>query len=244
MNNFKIVEGKGCYSSKFNIDTTSNCIGNCLYCYGGYLNKKQIVTKVFNQKSLDRQYSKLKIKDYPIIRIGKFTDPGYEKVQFTMLIDWMYSKKISPVIVTKMPHGDEDIYRKVTELKGVYQITLGYDNLEPGICSNDFTNDYRKMVGDSFIDKGYNVIWRLVREVTGPADVFTKNIISGYPGRVLLTPLRLKGKPMIQQLGGDVSKYKYYKNFYRPIMVHNDYKGLKGCLDSGKLHMCGKCLLN
>ena len=243
-----IVEGKGCHSSKYNIDTTSGCSTcltkqPCTYCYGSYLNQRDFKIKTCDTKSLDRQWKKFNT-DHRIIRIGKFTDPGYESTELLKLLNWMKINKIRPVIVTKQPHGNEDIYKLVTELNGVYQITLGYDDLEKGICANSFTNDYRIMIGEEYLNRGYNVKWRLVREATGQADTFTKEFIIKHKSNILLTPLRLKSKVLIQQLGGDINKYMFESNFYRPQEIHKDYDNLATCLSTTQKDYCSKCLLN
>lgn len=238
----KIVPGKGCYSSKYNCDTTSGCIGRCSYGYCRiFQSRKEIQVKTCDTKSLDRQ---LKLyNDMIRIRIGKFTDPGYESVESLKLLNWCKSNNIKPVFVTKLP-GNEDIAKVITESDGVMQITLGYDDLEPGICEHNSTNDYRLMVGEAFIEKGYNIVFRLVRESTGNSDMYTKELIDKHRDRILFTPLRLKSKPAIQQLGGDDTKYTFHAGFYRPDIISNDYKNLKSCYENKDKLYCGKCLLN
>ena len=232
----KIVEGKGCFSSRFNVDTTTGCSGGCTYCYGKYINRRMVKVKECDTKSLDRQWKKINTK-HNIIRIGKFTDPGFEINEAQKLIDWMYCNKIKPVYVTKIPH-DYISYKKITELGGVVHITIGYDKLEPG-CIPNLT---RLKFGEKY--KDYNVVYRLVREVTSSADKWTRNFIRENKERILLTPLRLKGKQQIFNLGGNINKYDFHKGFYRPWDIHDDYKGLATCLDGSRNHYCGKCLLN
>jgi hypothetical protein len=237
------VLGKGCFSSQYNCDTTMGCLGDCDYGYCKIFQKKgNVEVKICNTKSLDKQWKKINTNQSVNLRIGKFTDPGFESKELLKLLNWCKVNNIKPILITKMP-GNEDVVKEITTCKGIMHISLGYDDLEKSMCLHNFTNDYRFMVGLSYIEKGYNVIFRLVREVTGQADVFTKELISKYKKYILLTPLRLKSKPMIQQLGGDISKYTFTGGFYRPDTLHPDYHNLNSCYENKEGIHCSKCLL-
>jgi len=243
MGNMKIVTGKGCYSSFHNIDTTSYCIGNCTYCYGFLHNKNpNVKVKTCNTKSLDRQWYKLQ-SSHNIIRVGKFTDPGYEQTEFRKLIDWMQSNNIRPVVVTKMPTTQNICIDKITKLNGVYQVTIGYDHLEPGMMDCGYTNLFRVEIAGRHIAAGYNVVFRLVREVTEPAGSWTRKFIDDFRDRILLTPLRFHKKDLISKVSANINNYTHHKGFYRANYIHNDYNNLATCFDNGKSSMCGMCLL-
>lgn len=243
------MSGKGCFSSTNNIDPTSGCgssvvngyKGGCKYCYGYYYNQNKFSQKICDAKQLDKEWNKRNNTNNNI-RIGKSVDPGFSNfIELEVLLNWIKSVKARPILVTKKPNElYYKIYKLIADSYGICHISIGYDLLEPGLPENNIRID----VGTQLIKDGFPVIFRLVKEVTQSMDYNSLILLNKFgPDKILLTPLRLKSKNMIQFLGGDINKYDFYKGFYRPWDFHSDYKNLNTCLDGSRETYCAKCLL-
>ncbi len=125
----------------------------CLYCYNRWVNMRHfgIGYHHADEKLLKEQLEKYK-KDFkkqgiPIgsIRIGEGTENFIPELieQVMILVEFAHREKIPVVIPTKTPLFDKAIAKTLSKTNVSLMISLGSDELEPGICKMGFTNKRR-----------------------------------------------------------------------------------------------------
>lgn len=268
-----------CLTGQYNLDWSFSCISHlipptkayphlswspklqCSYCYAARNNWPPLRIRSFDEKFLEEM---IKADNIKIIRVGKVADQGHRffyehNMQLLQLAEKLNFRVL---IVTKFLDFDKNMTKMLKKTNSTVQFSLGYDSMEPGAVIWGCTNEFRIENALRYKDAGVNSVCRLVREAPIAPDNQTLEIIANLNSHnipVLLTPLRIPGRSVSEQIGrtwGTLKKNPNQMDFFGqdpdqgtyiqegsnsllPRIIHPDYKVRIGDNNSQSFRVCG-----
>jgi len=259
----RIVGGKGDIVSscicKHNLDLSTGCAsGNikgifkrnstsrCAYCYGRLSNYHKFKPKIINLKLLEKDIRDRKVK---ILRIGKFTDPGYISLKENLIavLTLCNTLKVRTIVITKLLEFDKEVAALLKSSNSVLHFSLGYDELEKGANYLGKSNSERLKIAKKYSKFGVKTYLRLIKDVTAKADAISRKAFkNNIP--IIITPLRFNNNKLAEEVTNKkISKlkeesYSRIPGYLNPSIIHNDYASIKRrCGEIGNKKYCAKC---
>lgn len=164
-----VVNNNGLYSSdlrKILRDKNNGKLPDlkCGYCYARRHNYGRVTPAEIGKKT---------IKDFEIlkpefVRLGKNNEAGHifyrpTLIRFLELCREFETRVIFP---TKMLEFDERVAKLLEETDSTLLYSLGWDKLEPGACSQGFTNEWRIQQAEEYALEGVNTSLTMVCDIT------------------------------------------------------------------------------
>lgn len=196
----------------------------CFYCYDRRKNWGQ-VTPVTIGDSTIQDFEKLKPN---FVRLGKSTEAGHIfyhplLIEFLELCKNYQTRVIFP---TKMLPFDTEIAKLLRDTNSVLQFSIGTDSLEPGACSQGYTNSWRISQAQLYNKANINTSLTIICDITQSIE---KNAKAGFslvqaletpdiPKRIL--PLR----PNSNKVSSAITKKLMSQITHKPLR-HTSEKG-------------------
>lgn len=192
----------------------------CLYCYAKRHNYGRVTPIGVGEKTR----KDFEEKKPEFVRVGKNNEAGHPLYRDNLLEFMELCKEFGSrvILIQKMLEFDKRVARLFQKTDSVIQYSIGWDKLEPGACSQGFTNAWRIKQARKYARAGVNTTLTIVCDVTSSIE---DNIKRGNAiGLALrktktditrrLIPLRIEDKRVcLETTGMDWEEVKHSKPF-------------------------------
>lgn len=236
----------GCPSGNIRGFFRRNSNGRCEYCYGRRSNYHKFRPKKINLDLLEKDIKLRKIK---ILRVGKFSDPGYRSLKESLanVLRLCNKLKVKVILITKLLEFDKKVAELLKSTDSVIHFSLGYDHLERGANWLGMSNNKRLKVAHQYSRFGVRTYLRLVKDITVSADDVSKKAFnSKIP--IIITPLRFARYDLAKSITGkSISELKTHRfiripGYLNPRIMHDDFSQIREiCGEIGEKRYCAKC---
>lgn len=246
----------------------------CAYCYNHLLDKYGAYETLFLDpvnatQQLRRLRKKLKVDEKTPLTmcIGVNADPGHTiyRIELYKVLWFCADNHLVPVLRTKFLEHDTTVANLLKKAGGVLVVSLGNDDLEPGLVTHGRTQEVRIADGLRYLNDGVNVVAGVVMDPAqkngGPLFEMTLKVAVDTFPRVICYALRAKSQEIGRQLFGDDFEtrkapdgspaYRYEGSQYIAAYIHPTVQKLingnngavRLCLKSSAGTWCGGCHL-
>jgi len=216
-----VVNGKGYYPPELRSGLKDERNGKlpdekCRYCDSRRHNYGAVTIAEIG-KNTRKDFEILKPE---FVRISKNNEAGHPYYRKTLLEFLELCKEFGTqaIFPTKMLEYNEKVATLLKETNSTLLYSLGWDRLEPGVCSQGFTNTWRTEEAEEYLREGVNTSLTIVCDVTSSIgeNVSQGNIIGKALNPILFSPLnrriipfRPNSRKVAQELGIDWDEAKY-----------------------------------
>lgn len=241
ISSFIPIDKNTAFSGDYFIGYYSDTSAGCGYCYAEWKTKcfPKFMIEVDKEKLLTELSGKFiqasgvtRNKKVNVLRLGKSTEAGskYTLDELVKTLEICLESGTQVVMPTKVLEFNKEIAGLLKKTKSSVLYSLGYDELERGICAHGCTNEYRLEQARLYREAGVNSVLYFLLDV--PAEPSEKNLRdlsfaekNNIP--VQLLPIRFYNKETTFKFTGKTW------DVLRRIYPKNEQLSLPGVLEKG-----------
>ncbi|MAH03794.1 hypothetical protein CMI39_03345 [Candidatus Pacearchaeota archaeon] len=177
----------------------------CSYCYAKRHNYGKVTSLEVDEKTKE-DFETYKPE---FVRLGKNSEVGHifyrETLKDFLSLCEEYNVKI--ILPTKMLDFDCNLAKKLLNVGGIINYSIGYNRFESGAFSQGFTNEWRIKQAEKYLKEGVNTTLTIVCDITSSID---ENVERGSslkealnsPVLKRIIPIRLNSKLVAKKIIG------------------------------------------